>query len=243
MMFSLKNVCNTIVVDKRTTTKNTDKSSSFSQRMRYSKYINLNSRNYYKVTETEITSLTVSDITPTSAMVTYTYYSKPAFVELIVTNIQKMTDTQTFMVYDIPFKITRLSPNSYYTIKTYTVFTSGDRFMKTFENAIFTLLEGPPLEIISITNPQFTSATLNFRLPIGDVTSFSVNLNVIQNNNKSITYFFPDITSPFIITGLETDVIYDISLSSFYPSTQNSYSVYKSNFSLHIMKIIRNLKV
>lgn len=226
-MFSLKQICSNIVVDKTTTTKNTNKSSAFSQSMRYSKYVNLNSRNYYKVTETGIISLTVSSITAKSAVVSYTYYSKPAYINMIVTNIQDMTDTHTYTVLDSPFTMTGLLANSYYTITTYTVFNSENRYLKVFEKAIFTLLEGPP-EGVVITSPQYDSATLQFEYPIGDVSS--VNLTVLKTQDTSQTLFYPDITSPFLITGLQPNVTYDISLSSFYESSQGSYLVYKPAF-------------
>lgn len=222
-IFLLNQLCSNIPVDKKTTTKNTDKSSGNSQKMRYSKYVNQNSRNYYKITETEIITLTVLSVTPKSATITYTYNTKPGYVNMIVTNIQDVLDTHAFVVYDIPFTITGLSPNSYYTINTNIVFVSGNSYPKTFENAIKTLLEGPPLEPITITSPQYNSAILNFGLPIGNITS--VNLTVLKNQDTSQRLFFPNIISPFLISGLDPDITYDISLSSFYDSTQNSYSI------------------
>lgn len=141
-MFSLKKICNNcknITVDKASIERNTDKSAINTQKMRFSKYVNPNSRNYYQIIESGIVSLTVSSITYNSAVISYTYYSKPVYVNMIVTNIQDMTDTHMYTMYDSPFTITGLFSNSYYTITTYTAFISGNRYTKVFENAIYTL--------------------------------------------------------------------------------------------------------
>jgi hypothetical protein len=53
-MFSLKKICNNcknVIVDKTSINKNTDKSSINTQKMRFSKYVNPNSRNYYQIIE------------------------------------------------------------------------------------------------------------------------------------------------------------------------------------------------
>jgi len=141
-MFSLKKICNNcknVIVDKTSINKNTDKSSINTQKMRFSKYVNPNSRNYYQIIESEIINLIVSSITSSSAIISYTYYSKPAYVNMIVTNIQDMTDTHAYTTYDSPYTMTGLLPNSYYTITTYAVFISGNRYTKIFEKAIYTL--------------------------------------------------------------------------------------------------------
>jgi hypothetical protein len=139
-----------------------------------------------------------------------------------------MADTQSFTVYNIPFTITGLLPNSYYTIKTTIVFISGNRYTKTFESVIYTINEGPVRESIQITDLQYNSATLNFITPIGN--AYSVDLTVLETQNTSKTYFYPNITSPFVITKLLVNTSYDIRLTSFYNSSKNSYSVYKPGF-------------
>jgi hypothetical protein len=107
--------------------------------MRYSEYVNPNNHNYYQVIESGIVSLTVSSITYNSAVISYTYYSKPVYVNIIVRNIQDSTDTHLYTIYNSPFTVTGLLPNSYYTITTYAVFISGNRYTKVFANAIATL--------------------------------------------------------------------------------------------------------
>ena len=224
--FSLKKICNKIPFDKTSINKIKDRSSESTQALLYSKYVNNNRRIFKTIVEGQVTSITMIFATPNTATITFSYVSNPIYIMMIVTNIQDITDTHQVNVYTNPYTFTNLKPNSYYTINSYTVYVSGNRYLKIFSNAILTLNEGPPLEPIYITNPEFNSATLNFRYSIGNPTLF--NLTVINVENRYQTYYYPNIISPFFITGLEPNIKYDISLSSYYSNTQNTYFLYKS---------------
>jgi hypothetical protein len=217
-MFPLKQICNRIPVDKATI----KKTANNSQAMLYANYVGGNRRIYKTIIEGQVTEIKMIRATPNTATVTYTFVAKPLYIEMVVINIQDIGDTQSFNVYENPFVITNLRPNSYYTINAYTVYISNNRYLNVFENAVRTLYEGPPLEPIFITNPEYDSAILHFTKAIGVPTS--INLTVLNNANTSDRFFYPNITSPYLITGLTPNVTYDISLSSFYEKTQNSYS-------------------
>ena len=222
-MFPLRQICNNIPIDKA----KLKKTANASQAMLYSKYASGNRRIYKTIIEGQVVEIKMISATPNTATITHYSVAKPLFIEITVMNIQDMADTQTFNVYENPYVITNLQPNAYYTIRAYTVYKSGNRYINVFENVVRTLFEGPPLEEIYITNPEYDSAILYFRTAIGDPTS--INLMVLNNANTSIRLFYPNISSPFLITGLSPDIKYDISLSSFYSATNNSYSAgYKS---------------
>lgn len=225
-MFSLRQTCNTIPIDKTSMNKNNNnKSSGNSQAMRYSGYVNGNRRIFKTITEGQVTILTMIFATPNTATITYSYVANPLYVNMILTNIQDVTDTHIIDVYDNPHIFTGLRPAAYYTIKTFTVYKSKNRYLNVFENAIRTLNEGPPLERIFITRPQYNSAILNFTSAIGAPTS--IDLTILNTSNITQSLFYPKVTSPFLITGLTNNITYDVSLSSFYAVTQNSYAVYK----------------
>lgn len=217
-MFQLKQICNKIPIDKATI----KKTANLSQAMRYSNYVSGNRRIYKTVTEGQVVEIKMIYATPHTATVTYTSIAKPLYVEMVVINIQDIGDTQTFSVYENPFIITNLQPNAYYTINAYTVYISKNRYLNVFENVVRTLYEGPPLEPIYVTSPEYDSAILHFTKAIGVPTS--IDLTILNNANTSERLFYPNISSPFLITGLTPNIIYDVSLSSFYSNTQNSYS-------------------
>jgi hypothetical protein len=108
-------------------------------------------------------------------------------------------------------------------VDTYAVYNTGNEYLKTYVNALLTLHEGPPLNVY-IADPQYNSATLNFTPSIGYPSNFT--LDVINHDEPSDITHFPDITPPFRITGLFPDTTYDVSLSSYYGETQNSYLAY-----------------
>jgi len=217
-MFPLKQICNRIPVDKATI----KKTANNSQAMLYANYVGGNRRIYKRVIEGQVVEIKMIHVTPNTATVTYTFVAKPLYIEMVVINIQDIGDTQTFDVYENPFVITNLRPNAYYTINAYTVYISKNRYLNVFENVVRTLYEGPPLEPIFITNAEYDSAILHFTKAIGVPTS--INLTVLNNTNTSDRLFYPNITPPFLITGLTSNVTYDVSLSSFYIETHNSYS-------------------
>lgn len=214
----MNQICNKIPIDKASI----KKTANLSQAMLYSKYASGNRRIYKTIIEGQVVEIKMIHATPNTVTITHNSIAKPLFIVIIVINIQDIADTQTFNVYENPYVITNLQPNAYYTINAYTVYISGNRYLNVFENVVRTLFEGPPLERINITNAEYDSAILNFVTAIGDPTS--INLTVLNNANTSSQLFYPNITSPFLITGLSPDVTYDISLSSYYSATQNSYS-------------------
>lgn len=222
-MFPLRQICNTIPIDKATL----KKTANASQAMLYSKYASGNRRIYKTVIEGQVVEIKMIRSTPNTATITHNSVAKPLYIEITVINTQNRIDTQTLEVYDNPYIITNLQPNAYYTISAYTVYKSGNRYLNVFENVVRTLFEGPPREEIKITNPEYDSAVLSFKTAIGVPTS--INLTVLNNANTSERFFYSSISSPFLITGLAPNVLYDVSLSSFYSQTQNSYSAeYKS---------------
>jgi len=224
--FPLKKICNKIPFDKTSINKIQNRSADFTQALRYSSYVNNNRRIFKTIIEGQVINITMINATPNTATITFSYVSNPTYIMMIATNIQDITDTHQFNVYNSPYTFTNLKPNSYYTINTYTVYVSGNRYLKIFSNAVLTLNQGPVLEPIYITNPEYNSATLNFVSSIGNPTLF--NLTVINVDNKYQTNYYPDIRSPFLITGLEPNIKYDISLSSYYSNNQKTYFVYKS---------------
>jgi len=204
---------------------NNNKSSGNSQAMRYSGYVNGNRRIFKTIVEGQVSSLTMIFATPNTATIRYSYVANPSYINMILVNIQDLTDTHDVDVYDNPHTFTGLRPAAYYTINTFTVYKSKNRYLNVFENVIRTLNEGPPLERIFITRPQYNSAILNFTSAIGAPSS--IDLTILNNANITQSLFYPKITSPFLITGLTNNIIYDVSLSSFYAVTQNTYPVYK----------------
>jgi hypothetical protein len=161
--------------------------------------------------------------TPNTATVEFTYVGKPSYFRLVVKNNQNLLDILTFNILSTPFTITGLTPNAYYTIDTYAIFNTGNEYLKTYVNAVKTLHEGPPLNLY-ITDPQYNSATLNFTPAIGYPSYFT--LDVINHADPTDILNFPNINPPFRITGLFPDTTYDISLSSYYGETTNSYLAY-----------------
>ena len=224
--FSLKQICNKIPFDKSSINKIKDKSATSTQALQYSNYVSNNRRIYKTIMEGQVTILNMISATPNTATITYSAVAKPIYVSMIAVNIQDNTDSHQVNVYSSPYIFQNLRPNSYYTINTYTVYTSGNRFSNVFTNAILTLNEGPPLEPIFITNPEYDSAILNFVSSIGSPSQFD--LTVINVDDIYDTNYYPNIKSPFLITGLEPNIKYDISLSSYYSLSNNTYYVYKT---------------
>lgn len=200
----------------------TDKSSSNSQLSRYSSYIR-SKRNSYTIIQGQVATFYMTGSTPHTVSVEFTHIGDPIYFRLVVTNIQNLLDTQTIKLYSSPYTITGLTPNAYYTVDTYAVFKTGNEYKKTYVNALLTLNEGPPLNLY-ITDPQYNSATLNFTPSIGYPSYFT--LDVINHADPTDILNFQDINPPFRITGLFPDTTYDISLSSYYGETTNSYLVY-----------------
>lgn len=226
-MFSLKSICSRIQVDKASINKINNKSSFQTKSMKYSQYVNPRSRNYRTITEGQVTSITMTYVTPHTATVVFTYVSNPVYFEMVLVNIQDATDTHVFEVYASPYTFTGLRPNSYYTITTYATFVSTNTYSKVYPSAIKTLFEGPPtdLSMVDIFNIR---ATLYFTPSIGNPTNFT--LNIIDTKDPTNILFFQNQTppfSPFFITGLQPDITYDITLSSYYSATNNTYTVYK----------------
>ena len=222
-MFSLKSICNNIQVDKASINKINNKSSIHSKSMKYASYVNPKSGNYKTITEGQVTTITMTYATPNTATIAFTYVSNPLYFEMAIVNIQDTTDRQMVEMYSSPYTFTNLKPNSYYTITTYATFVSTNTYTKVFPSAIKTLHEGPPTNIM-IQDILYNSAIISFTIPIGNPTY--VNLTLLTTTNTD-TLFYPEIKSPFLITGLQPDITYDISICSFYSSTQNTYSVYK----------------
>jgi len=233
-LFSLKQICNKIPYDKSSINKTKDKSATSTQALRYSSYVNNNSRIYKTITEGQVTILNMISATPHTATITYSYVSNPIYVSMIAVNIQDITDSHQVNVYSSPYIFQNLRPNSYYTINTYTVYKSGNRFLNVFTNAILTLNEGPPLEPIFITNPEYDSAILHFVSSIGNPTYFD--LTVINVDDRYDTNYYPNITSPFLIDRLKPNIKYDISLSSYYSFYNNTYYTYKSGINGYLFK-------
>lgn len=223
---TLKQICNKIPFDKSSLKKTQNRSAESSQALRYSSYVNNNRRIYKRIIEGQVYYLNMISATPNTATITYSSVANPIYVSMIAVNIQDITDAHQVDIYSNPYVFQNLKPNSYYTINAYTVYTSGNRYLNVFNNAILTLNEGPPLEPIIITNPEYDSAILKFVFSIGDPTSFD--LTVINVDNTSDINYYPNITSPYLITGLKPNFKYDISLSSFYSSSNNTYYIRKS---------------
>lgn len=200
----------------------TDKSSSNAQLNRFSTYVR-SKRNSYTVIQGQVTSFYMTGATPNTATVEFTHVGNPSYFVFVAMNNQNLLDILRFKVYSSPFTITGLTPNAYYTVDTYSVFNTGNEYKKTYANALLTLNEGPPLNLY-ITDPQYNSATLNFTPSIGNPLNFT--LDVINHTDPTDILNFQDISPPFRITGLFPDTTYDISLSSYYEDTTNSYLAY-----------------
>ena len=203
----------------------TNKSSSNSRLIRYSTYIQ-SRRNSHVVYEGQVNSLKMTLSTPNTATLEFTYSGKPSYIKLIVQNIQLLSDIQTFTMTSSPYTITGLTPNSYYMVDTYTMFNTGNEYKKTYLNSVSTLNEGPPLNV-NITNPLHDHAILNFTPSIGNPSRFI--LDVINSADATDVLNFQNVTSPFMIVGLTPNTTYDISLSSYYNTTSNSYVSYTSS--------------
>ena len=209
-----RNINKTALINK------TDKSSSNAQLNRFSTYIR-SKRNSYTIIEGQVDTFFMTASTPNSAEFRFTYIGNPIYVIMVITNIQQLSDTQTIQITSSPYTIYNLTPNSYYTVDTYTVFRSGSKFLKTYKNALSTLNEGPPRNVY-INNVQPDSATLYFTASIGKPTSY--NLIVTDRNDTTNILNFTNILSPYEIMNLIPVHTYDISLTSYYGDTQNSYS-------------------
>jgi hypothetical protein len=143
-MFALKQICNNkcsnIIVDKSKLNKINNKSSIFSQKLKYSSYVNTSRHNYSTVIESQIKNINVISSTDTSATIYIGYYSKPLLIKMILTNTQDiLEDPHIFESYDgNPYILTGLIPNSSYTIVFTVTFYSGNQYTSTFQNAIQT---------------------------------------------------------------------------------------------------------
>ena len=229
--FTLKQICNKAPIDKASYVHLKEDSAFFSQRLRYSNYVGGNRRIYKTRIEGQVNDITMINASPYTATILYTYVSNPKYIEMIVVNIQNSLDTHTYTSYGSPFTLTGLAANAYYTIYTYAVFSSGNRYLNTFQNAVKTLNETPVLSnAVVITDAQYASAVITFSLPIGNISYVDLNVidNVTNNVNEINVYYYPKISSPFTITGLQPNVFYDISLSSYYQSSNNGYNTYIS---------------
>lgn len=231
-MFSLKSICNRIQVDKASINKINNKSSIHTKSMKYSKYVNLGSGNYRTIIEGQVTRITMTYATPHTATVVFTHVSNPVYFEMLCVNIQDATDRHIFEIYASPYTFTGLRPNSYYTITASATFISTNTYTSVFPSIIQTLNEGPPVDL-SMNNILNISAVLNFTPSIGDPTNFTLNIINTKDPDPTNILFFQHVKppfSPFIITGLQPDITYDVSLSSYYSATNNTYHVYKPAF-------------
>lgn len=229
-MFSLKSTCNRIQVDKASINKINNKSAFHTNSMKYSGYVNQNSGKYKTITEGQVTSISMINVTPHTVTIDFTYVSNPVYFEMALVNIQDATDRHAFELYASPYTFTRLRPNSYYTITAKSTFISTNTYSKVFPSAILTLFEGPPRDL-SMNTILNKSAVLNFTPSIGDPTYFT--LNIIDTNDPTNIQFYQHIKptfTPFYIIGLQPNITYDVSLSSYYSDTNNTYTVYKPAF-------------
>jgi hypothetical protein len=125
--------------------------------------------------------------TPNTATVAFTYTGKPTYFRLIVKNIKVLSDIKTLYITSSPYTITGLTPNTYYTVDTYSIFNTGNEYLKTYVNTLLTLNEGPPLNV-NITNIQYNSAVLNFESSIGSPSTFILDvINTANANNVLAT--------------------------------------------------------
>ena len=190
--------------------------SSSSQALKYSSYINR--KRYYNVYEGTVKEIIQTNSTPTTVSITFSYIGFPSYFIFVVTNIQDLSDNQIIHLAKSPFTITNLKQNSYYTIDTTSVFYTGNSYSYSFPTSISTLNEGPALNYY-IDTVKNHSAILHFTNPLGSPTNIYIILN---SATTSIT--FNRVTSPFLFQDLSYNTTYDILLSSYYNSTNNTYT-------------------
>jgi len=135
-MFNLKQLCNTIKVDKSKLNKINDKSSNSSQKLKYSSYVKTSRHNYSKVIETQIQNIHVISSTSNSVIISLEYFSKPFFISIVLKNENEM---HTYPFYaDNPYTLIGLTPNTIYNIVISVTYYSGNQYTSTFLNAIQT---------------------------------------------------------------------------------------------------------
>lgn len=217
-----KKLCkNNITTNKFALNKINSKDSSKTQALKFSNYIQ--NGTYMKIYEGKVKELYTTNTTANSATIAFVPVGYPKTITLSLQNKSNSNEYQSINTLTSPYTFQQLSTYSNYDITTTAYYSSGNKYIHTFTNAIQTANEGPPrnVKISKITNK---SAYIDFIFPIGNYDSINITITNV-NDSADIQNINGITTNSYSITGLHTNSTYKFAISSIYNLTQNIYSI------------------
>jgi hypothetical protein len=200
--------------------KKTNNDNNISTRLKYADYARRSK--YSNVYEGVPTYIVTTNVNSNSERITFIPPGNPSMILITLINTNDSTEVHTYYIKTNNYIMGNLKKNTTYDLYITSYYISGSEYSTSVMKAFTTLDESAPInpffDINSCTNK---SLTVIFSSAAGAVSYYSIAITNVQQNSVA---YFKGINSPYTITDLSINTIYDVVVTSHYKDSKNTYS-------------------